>query len=42
MDFRSQVYRYVRFQAELLDQIMRHAVFEAITPDDKRHFARVA
>ena len=41
MNFRPQLDRDVRFCAELLDQIVGHAVFQRLAPDDEGHLARV-
>ena len=40
-DFRPQLDRHVRFPAELLDQIARHALLQGIASDDERHRACV-
>ena len=41
LHFRPQLNRHVRFAAELLDQVVGHALFQGIAADDERHRARM-
>jgi hypothetical protein len=41
LDFRAQQDRYVRFSAQLLDQVVRHALLQGVAPDDECHFAGI-
>ncbi len=41
VNLRPQRGRDVRLAAQLLDQIVRHALFQGIAPDDQRHLAGV-
>src|SRR3984957_20161793 len=39
LNFRPQLDHYVRFSAQLIGQILRHALFEGITSYNERHLA---
>src|SRR6185437_4935231 len=41
VDFRAQQDRYIRFSAQLLDQVVRHAFLQGVAPDDECHFAGI-